>query len=232
VGPDDAIVAAAAPAMNTVAVASAAPSVGAVHAVTYLEVRPSSSTTGVALASQYERETRADAGNLAVNVYQEIGRPNRFVITEDWQDQASFGEHERAAHTLKIRGQLKAIQRSPGDQRMTHGFSIDSKPSAAGPTAIAVVTHIDVPGARREEAETLLKRLAESSRSDDGHVRYDIYQQNEPRTNHFTVIEVWANQTAFEAHGSTAHAMQFREALTPMLGALYDERLYRPYTAR
>jgi quinol monooxygenase YgiN len=110
---------------------------------------------------------------------------------------------------------------------VTHGFAIDPQPRAAGPNALYVATHVDVPGARREEAEALLKRLFEPSRIDPGHVRYDIYQQNEPRTNHFTIFAAWDNQRAFDAYGGTPHWLQFREALAPMLGALYDERLYR-----
>jgi quinol monooxygenase YgiN len=59
-------------------------------------------------------------------------------------------------------------------------------------------------------------------------VRYDVFQQNAPRTNHFTVFAVWNGETGFLSHQTQPHTRQFREALGPMLGAPYDERLYKP----
>jgi quinol monooxygenase YgiN len=69
--------------------------------------------------------------------------------------------------------------------------------------------------------------LAEQSRTDAGVIRYDIFQQNAPRTNHFTVFAVWTDEKAFASHELQPHTRQFREALGPMLGAPYDERFYR-----
>ena len=199
----------------------------AVYVATYLDVRSMSTSEGAALATQYEHATRSDAGNVAVKALQEIGRSNRFVIVETWRDPAAFADHERAAHTLQFREKLRAIHRSPYDQRVNHGFAVDPLPQTSGSKAIYVVTHVDVPGARRQEAEILLKQLFEPSHVDPSHVRYDIYQQNEPRTNHFTILAVWNSRRAFDAYGGTPHWLQFREALAPMLGALYDERLYQ-----
>jgi quinol monooxygenase YgiN len=201
---------------------------GAVHVATYLDVRPASTRDGATLTAQYVRDTRADTGNLMVSAYQEIGRDNRFVVIETWQDHAAFTSHEKAAKTVAFRDKLKAIHNSPYDQRINTGFAIDPATKTGGSRAIYVVTHVDVPGAMRTQAETLLKQLFESSRVDAGHIRYDVYQQYEPRTNHFTVFAAWDSQRAFEAYGSTPHWLQFREALAPMLGALYDERLYKP----
>lgn len=198
----------------------------AVHIATYLEVGSASTREAVALATQYEQASRSDAGNVGVTALQEIGRPERFVVIETWTDQASFADHEKAAHTLDFREKLSAIHRSPYDQRVNRGFAVDSLPQTAGRSAIFVVTHVDVPGARREEAEALLKPLFAASRIAPGRVRYDIYQQLEPRMNHFTLFAVWDSRRALDAYGGTAHSRRFREALAPMLGALYDERLY------
>ena len=46
-----------------------------------------------------------------------------------------------------------------------------------------------------------------------GNVRYDVYQQADPRTNHFTVFAVWDSERALDAYGNTPHWQQFREAL-------------------
>ena len=47
------------------------------------------------------------------------------------------------------------------------------------------------------------------------------------RTNHMTVVEIWADRKAMEAHSTASHMKQYREKLLPMSGSLYDERLYR-----
>lgn len=201
---------------------------GSVYVVTYLEVRPASTAAACTLSLQYVQATRADVGNVAVDAFQEIGRSNRFVIIESWRDPASFSEHERAAHTLEFRQRLEPIERSPYDQRIGHGFAVDPMPAAAGPRALYVVTHVDVPGPQREATEKLLQALFASGRANPGHVRYDIYQQDDPHTNHFTIYAAWNAPRAFEAYGNSAQWREFREALAPLLGAPFDERLYRP----
>jgi quinol monooxygenase YgiN len=199
----------------------------ALYVAAYLEVRPASARQGAMLAAQYAGATRAAAGNLRIDALQEIGRNDRFVIVEAWKDQVSFEGHQKAAPTVRFREQLKSIQRGPYDQRLHRGFTVDPMPSAAGRNTIYVATHVDVPGARRLEAEALLKRLFEASLADTGRVRYDVYQQLDPRTNHFTMFAAWNSRAAFAAYGDTPHWLQYREALGPMLGALYDERLYQ-----
>ncbi len=200
----------------------------AVYVATYLEVRPASTDACAALVARYVHATRADAGNVAAEALQDIGRPNRFVIVETWTSPASFDAHDRISHTLKFREQLRLMHRSPYDQRVGHGFAVDPTPAVPGPIAVYVVTHVDVPGTQRQQAEQLLKPLSEASRTNPGHVRYDVYQQDEPHTNHFTIFAVWKDRHAFEAYGDSRQWREFREALAPLLGAPYDERLYSP----
>jgi len=117
-------------------------------------------------------------------------------------------------------------QGNPYDQRVHHGFAVDTKTVAATTDSVCVVTHVDVPPPRKDEAEGLLRRLAEESRKEAGNIRYDVFQQTS-RTNHFTVFAAWRDVDAFESHEISAHRMEFREALWPILGAPYDERLFR-----
>ena len=198
----------------------------AFYVATYIDVQVNSTNEGTALIKQYCDATRAEKGNSGTDFVQGTGRPSRFVIVEFWKDQASFEAHEKAAHTAQFRSKLKAIHNSPYDQRIHQGLAVDSRPWSAGRGAVSVVTHVDVPPQRKDETEVLLKRLAEGSRKDDGNLRYDIFQQTAPRTNHFTVFAVWKDRNAFDAHEGKPHTRQFREALVPMLGAPYDERLY------
>ena len=93
------------------------------------------------------------------------------------------------------------------------------------PSAVYVVTHVDVIPPRREDAVAALKILGEASRSAGGNVRYEVVQQTN-RPNHFTVFEIWRSRDAFDAQGMSTHMREFRDKLAGMTGALYDERLY------
>ena len=47
------------------------------------------------------------------------------------------------------------------------------------------------------------------------------------RANHFTVVEVWENQKALDAHAAAAHTKQYRGVLQPISGSPLDERVYK-----
>ena len=191
----------------------------------YVEVRPAAVRDGAALVSQYAAASRKDDGNRRVDALREVGRPDRFLVVAEWNNESAFAAHQKAAHTLAFRATLKEIQRAPYDQRTHRGLTADPMPAAAGANTLYVATHVDVPGAMREQGEALLKRMVEPSRADAGRVRYDVYQQTD-RPNHFTVFAAWTGRPAFDASSNTPHWLQYRESLGPMLGALFDERLY------
>jgi quinol monooxygenase YgiN len=198
----------------------------AVYVATYIDVESSSLNNGMSLIKQYREDVRMERGNASVNVVQEIGRTNRFVVIEVWNDQSSFDAHEKAEHTARFRAALKSIHNSPFDQRVHRGFAIDSRPPLTERDTVFVVTHVDVPPQRTNETEVLLRSLAEESRRDEGNIRYEVFQQATSH-NHFTIVETWRNAKGFDSHEKKPHTRQFREALGPMLGAPYDERLYR-----
>jgi quinol monooxygenase YgiN len=163
---------------------------------------------------------------VRIAVLQETARPHRFCIIEAWRDEASFQERESAAFAVAWRGKLGQLRNGPPDQRLHQPFAEDSRPWPAGSARLFIVTHVDVPPPRREETEKIVRVEAEASRNDAGNLRYEVFQQNAPRTNHFTAVAAWDSLDAFIAHESGARTRQFRESLGPMLGALYDERLY------
>jgi quinol monooxygenase YgiN len=198
------------------------------YIVTYIDVQRSSTSVGAALIRQYRDASVTEAGNERVDVLLETSRPNRFVMIEVWKDPSSLESHEKAEHTAQFRTRLSAIHNSPFDRRVHDGFAIGPAPAAARGETLYVVTHVDVPPPRRDETEQLLRGLAGPSRSDEGNARYDVFQQHPPRTNHFTVFAVWKDRDAFDSHEMKDHTRGFREALGPMLGAPYDERLYKP----
>jgi quinol monooxygenase YgiN len=88
-----------------------------------------------------------------------------------------------------------------------------------------VVTHVDLTPNHIVDATSLLLNFAADSRKEKGAVRFELLQ--EPgRKNHFTIVSVWENQAAFDAHLEADHTKQFREKLQPMLGGPLDERLH------
>jgi quinol monooxygenase YgiN len=197
---------------------------GPIHVATYVEAGTGSVKEGIALLRQYGDATRKEAGNMRTGIGQEIGRANRFVALEIWKDQAAFDAHGKSASTIAFRDTFKPIQNAPYDERLHSGIAVaDSTANAKG--AVYVVSHVDVPPPRKDELIAALNPLAEQSRKCAGNLRFDVWQQMS-RPNHFTVVEAWKDQQAYDARGSAPPQRTFRDTLGPMLGALYDERLF------
>jgi quinol monooxygenase YgiN len=91
---------------------------------------------------------------------------------------------------------------------------------------IVVVTHVDVDPQNVPVAEPMLVTFVEDSRNDPGVKSFTLITQD-PTTNHFQLIEVFRDMRAFDDHVSAPHTITFRTNLQPLLGAPYDERLYR-----
>lgn len=198
---------------------------GVLHIVTYVEVGPEAVGGAIATLRQYREAARAEGGNERSEVAQEIGRRNRFVVLEIWKDQAAFDAHGKGAVASQLRDKLKTIAVAPADERV-HGALAVAANTAAAKGAVYVVSHVDVPPPRKDEVIAALNPLAEGSRKGDGNLRFEVVQQTS-RPNHFTVIEIWKDEKAYDARIGAAPQKQFREKLGPMLGALYDERIYR-----
>jgi len=100
-----------------------------------------------------------------------------------------------------------------------------------GGNAVYVVTHVDVIPPRKEDGLAAVKQLGEDSRVGSGNLRFEVVQQIS-RPNHFTVVEIWKDARAVEAHSMATTTRQFRDKLGPMSGALYDERLFKALEER
>ena len=197
------------------------------YIATYIDIKQDSTVEGIALLVLY-RDSRTRAGGSSIDVLRETSRPRRFAIIESCNDQSAFDDREKAEQTLQFRAKLKVIHSSPYDQRVHHAFNVGMSAGTITRDSLCVVTHVDVPPPRKDETEVLLNRLAEKSRTDEGNIRFDVFQQMPPRTNHFTIFAVWKDEQAFESHEIKPHRLEVREALWPLLGAPYDERLYKP----
>jgi quinol monooxygenase YgiN len=180
---------------------------------------------GTMLLEQFREASRKENGNVRAEVAQESGRPMRFVMLETWKDQAAFEAHGKSAGTTAFRDKLKTIQAAPYDERIHVSLNVGDN-AALGKRGIMVVSHVDVPPPRKDDCIAALNPLADASRKAAGNQRYEVQQQSS-RPNHFTVVEAWKDRKAYDGSRSGDSQRQFRDKLGPMLGALYDERLYR-----
>lgn len=197
-----------------------------VFALAYIDIKPALSREGMRRIQQYVRGASRDAGNESIQAVEELDRAGRFVILESWQDAAAFEAHAQSRNAADLQRRLQNIERSPTDLRLHHVFAADPAPAMPGDAALYVVTHVDVPGEHRQEAEGLLRELVDATRTAPGKLNIGVYQQYEPRTNHFTLVTLWRNRAAFDAYGDSRAWNHFMTAITPLLGAPYDERFY------
>ena len=203
-----------------------APAEASLYAVSYVEVMPSARAAAVAALEPYRDTSRREDGYVRFDLLEQVGRPGHFAIIEMWKDQKSFDAHEVAAHVKRVRDALQSIRVSDYDQRLYKTLTVASATAMGNDQAIHVVSHVDTVGGGQADAPGLLKRLAEASRKEQACLRFDVLQHT-MRANHFTIIEIWNNLKALDAHATALHTKQYRDALQPMSGSPLDERLYK-----
>jgi quinol monooxygenase YgiN len=198
----------------------------AVYLATYIEVMPNAVAPGAALLKQYRDASSKEDGNLRAVALAEIERPNRFVIVEAWRDKAALDAHGQSAATAKFRDKLKPIADAPNDERINNALYVTQGKNESQSGTIYVLTHVDVIPAGKDDCMAALKAMSVDTAGDTGNISYEALQQAN-RGNHFTVIEAWTNREALDAHAMAAHTRAFRDKLSPIAGALYDERIYK-----
>jgi autoinducer 2-degrading protein len=211
--------------ISTIILGAQAPSDMSFYAVTYVEVLPASKAAAVTAFKQYRDASRKEDGFVRFEILEQVGRPGHFNIIETWTSQNALNAHAAAAHTKDWRAKFDSIRVSDYDQRPYKPLSVAPQTTTANDRAMYVVAHVDI-GGQATNAPDLLRRLAETSRKEEGNLRFDV-MQHAMRANHFTVSEVWRDQRALDTHLTSAHTRQYRETLSPITGSPIDERLYK-----
>ena len=196
------------------------------YAVAYVEVMPASVPGATKAFQTYRHAASKETGFVATEFFEQIGRPGHFVVYETWRDQAAFDAHQAAASVSVLKDALQSIRVSGYDQRPYKTLTVAPARGAAGRNAVVVVSHVDIGGGGKVDVPALLTKLAEASRAEPQCLRFDVTQHT-ARANHFTVVEVWADQQALDRHAAAAHTKQYRDEVQPVSGSPLDERACR-----
>jgi|SRR5690348_3170848 quinol monooxygenase YgiN len=199
---------------------------GPVYIVTYFDVAPTAAQQTAAIARQYADASHKEDGNVGFEAFEEIGRPNRFAILEAWRDKKASDAHNAGPVATASRDKLQPLMIGGFGVRPHSTLSVAAAKGQAPPEAVYVLTHVDVFPVHKDQAVELVKAQADAARKDDGNMRYDVVQWD-GHPNHFTLVEIWRDRKAFDASVTAPHNKEFRDKLTPLEGALYDERLYQ-----
>lgn len=202
------------------------PAPGPRYIVTYVDVAPAAEAQALALLKGYRDASRREDGNVRADILQQVGRPGQFIVIEEWRDDAAFKAHRGAAHVTQFHEKLAPHRITAYDERVHTNYAVAAH-AAVPANAVFVVTHVDVVPNGLPRAREALNSQVEHTRKESGVLRFDILQG--ARMNHFTVVEVWRDDRAREAHITAAHSRSYRETLrdTAIDGSPYDERLYR-----
>jgi quinol monooxygenase YgiN len=201
---------------------AAAPPPESPYAVTYIEVDPAQADAARRLLAGY-RDALKGKGAIDFAVFEQSGRPNHFVIVEQWPTAKAREDNVAFPASKELRAALAPLLVAPYDERPHFALSVG--PKAATPAGVYVVTHVDIVPPKRDDGVAAVRTLAEASGGAAGNVRFDALVQAS-RLNHLTLVEAWTDAAAQQAHSAAAPTKAARTALGPMSGSLYDERLY------
>ena len=196
------------------------------YMVTYIEVVPTAKSQGGATIKALADASRKEAGVTRFEIFERTAPPGQFLILEVWKDKAAMEAHGNGTAAKDYRAKMAPILLAPIDDRTSVATSVASATLAPG--AVIAATHVDVAPPNRDKTVVLLKAFADTVRKSPGNQRYDVLQQT-ARTNHFTVVEVWKDQAAADAHELATHTKQYRKDVGALLGALYDQRWYKAF---
>ena len=95
---------------------------------------------------------------------------------------------------------------------------------------VTIVSHVDIiPDAHmpqsEETAATLFRTEEVATKQESGLVSYVVLQQT-MAPNHFSIVETWRNEKAYDMHLGSAHTVKFRRDIQPYLGSPFDSRMH------
>jgi quinol monooxygenase YgiN len=197
--------------------------------VVYVEFKPADAKAGGRVLDDLASQALASVGVIRFDVLQQVDRRNFFALFETWSSAQTLAAFESSPATQAILTRLAPLLEAPLDERDCNllAGTVNPRSRHAESRQIFVITHVDIdPQFVPEPAVPVLDTFVSDSASDPGVQTFALLSQT-PTTNHFQLIEVFADQQAFDAHVSAQHTLDFRTDIQPFIGAPYDERLYQ-----
>jgi quinol monooxygenase YgiN len=196
-------------------------------ATSYIEVVPASEAATENVLRQLAEATRKEEGVLTFEIAQLILPTNQFVIFGAWKDQQAYRDHLAAAHAKQANAALGPQSIAPIDTHLARQIvqqALQRPPEGA----IYGVSHIAVLPEKIDDIHASLIKYAAATRQAAGNLRYHAVQ-DASRRNHFSIVEIWKDQASENAHEAAAPSKDFRAALGPIQGPLYDRRWYKTF---
>jgi quinol monooxygenase YgiN len=195
--------------------------------VVYVEFKPADANAGGRVLDDLASQALASVGVIRFDVLHQVDRRNFFALFEIWSSAETLAAFESSSATQAILTQLAPLLEAPLDERDGVLLAGDVNPRSrhAESRQIFVITHVDIDPQFVDQALPVLDTFVSDSASDPGVQTFALLSQA-GTTNHFQLIEVFANRQAFNAHVSAQHTVDFRNDIQPFIGAPYDERLY------
>jgi quinol monooxygenase YgiN len=211
--------------LGAVLLGAQAPPDSTAYTVAYVDILPASRTAAIAAIKQYRDASRKDDGFQRIEFFEQAGRPAHFCIIETWANSRDLDTHAASANAKDFRNKLDSMRLSDYDQRPYKTLSLGTAHNDGSSRSTFVITHVDI-GGQGTNVTDLLRNLAETSRKEEGNLRFDVLQ-HAMRANHFTVIEEWQTVKTIETHVAATHTKEYRNSLGPIAGSPLDERLYK-----
>jgi quinol monooxygenase YgiN len=195
--------------------------------VVYVEFKPADTKAGEQVLDDLASQGLASAGAIRFDVLHQVDRRNFFALFEIWSSAETLAAFENSPATQAILTQLAPLLEAPLDERdgVLLAETVNPRSRHADSRRVFVITHVDVDPQFVDQALPALDTFVSDSASDPGVQTFVLLSQT-PTPNHFQLVEVFANQQAFDAHVSAQHTLDFRNDIQPFIGAPYDERLY------
>jgi quinol monooxygenase YgiN len=203
----------------------------ATYDLVYLEVSPQAVGKTILLLRQEAKSALQGRGNLGFLVLQRHPYTNQFVLVGQWTDNASFLAYQQAPSTKQFRAALSPLMIAPYDERPNIDFlsnpaRAQAVMSVAPANTLFVLTHIDIAPEVKPKGVHAITALFEQSQVLPGNYVFNVLNQSS-HSNHFTLFEAWANQADFTAYKEQGFVRRFRESLMPIMGSIYEERIYQ-----
>ena len=197
------------------------------YVVIYVEFKPADTKAGGRLLDDLASHALASVGVIRFDVLQQVDRRNFFALFEIWSSAQTFAAFQSSSATQAILTELAPLLEAPLDERDGNllAGTVNPRSRHAESRQIFVITHVDIDPQFVDQALPVLDTFVSDSASDSGVQTFALLSQA-GTTNHFQLIEVFANRQAFNAHVSAQHTLDFRNDIQPFIGAPYDERLY------